>query len=457
MFAAPQLLNVTRQFYDRALTKGKGAVPMESRRSSIAKALEAYKTRGDTRTETVEFRGQLVPFEVIRISPNTPLLNHNNSRLRAQLLAHPDRQSVLHDPSSDSAQEILASLLAKTEKFAELKDQLSAGQRHPGVITRDGMLVNGNTRLVALREISSPAMDVAVLPEDANSEDFLNIELSLQMKNYVQQDYTYTNRLLLHRNLSDHYENPVAIFEALGWQKRGAERLEESLRRLALIEEIMETTGHDYSFFDSKEEMIKDLDKAYQQRLLEDPADAEQLKWIRVMALGLGLSKDEVRIIGSDFIDKHLLKRVGEDPAGDFLKSFKSKKESDGLDDLIGPEQSESDLDIRRIVSSITRRKVENNTSSQSVEDVLGSLYKESKAAAQGLIQEVIAENLRVTPIQNLRDMTEKIQSLTEELPLIFSDEEFDQSKFVYQARKTQKALQELQSELNRQIQRSEN
>ena len=429
---------------------------MESRRSTINLALEAFKGRGDTRYETVEFRGQLRQFEVIRISPNIPLLNHNNSRLRAQLHAHPDHKAVLSDPGSDSSQAILASLLAKTEKFSELKDQLSVGQRHPGVITRDGMLVNGNTRLVALRKLGSTAMDVAVLPEDANSEDFLNIELSLQMKHYVQQDYTFTNRLLLHKNLSTHYTNPAVIFKALGWEKQGPKRLEDSLRRLALIEEIMAAIGHDYSYFDSKEEMIKNLDDSYQQRLLEDPADAEALKWSRVFALKLGLSKDEVRIIDSDFLGEHLQKRVEDDPAGEFLSAFKGQQGSDGLDDLIGADQKGSGLDIKKIVTSISQREGDNDPSVRSVDDLLGSLYKESKAAAQGLIQETIAENLRVGPIQNLRDMTDKIQNLTEELPLIFSDSQFDRGKFVFQAKKTQRALLELQSELARQVERSE-
>ena len=429
---------------------------MESRQHSINKALEAYRSRGDTRTETVEFRGQLVPFEVIRISPNIPLLNHNNSRLRAQLLTHPRHLEVISDPSSDSSQGILAQLLAQTDKFGELKEQLSNGQRHPGVITRDGMLVNGNTRLVALREIGAVAMDVAVLPEDSNSEDFLNIELSLQMKNYIQQEYTYTNRLLLHKNLSEHYPNPTAIFEALGWAKNGQKRLNDSLRRLALIEEIMASTGFEYSYFDTKEEMIKNLDEAYQQRLLEDPKDAEKLKWNRILAMQIGLNKDEVRIVDSDFLETHLQKRVEDEAAGEVLRSFKIEHKSDGLEGLLDAEQTSSDLDVRKIVTSISQRDSTGIPGAEIDENALGSLYRESKAAAQNLIQENIAEGLRAGPITNLRDVTEKIHKLTIELPLIFSDDEFDKGKFVFQAKKTQKALQELQSELARQIERSQ-
>lgn len=429
---------------------------MESRSSAITATLEAYKNRGETRTETLEYKGQLVPFEVIRVSTNIPLLNHNNSRLRAQLIAHPDREVVAKDPSSDSSQEILASLLARTEKFNDLKDELRQGQRHPGVITRDGMLVNGNTRLVALRQIGAPAIDVAVLPENAVSEDFLSIELSLQMKKYTHQDYTYTNRLLLHRNLSEHVGNETAIFEALGWQKQGPKRLAESLRRLALIEEIMGATGVGYSDFDSKEELIKNLDESYQQRLAEDPASAEQLKWGRVFAMHLGLTKDEVRNVDSDFFDEHLQKRLEDNEAGEFLKNFTTQKDTDGLDALLGANETKAGIDIKRVVKAVSEIVEDDSSGSVRGANLLGELYKQSKAAAQGIIQETVAEKLRVSPIENLRDVTEKLRKMTNELPMVFSDPEFDRGKFNYQARKTQKVLQELQSELERQIELSE-
>ena len=148
----------------------------ETRSSLIIKALSAYREEKQTRTETIEFRGTARTFEVVTISPEVPLLNPSNSRLRAQLLSHPRASVVKSDPSSPEAQQILSSLLAGTEKFEALKQQiLDFKQQEPGIISRDGLLVNGNTRLTAIRELGLPGFDVAVLPEDATDEDKRNI------------------------------------------------------------------------------------------------------------------------------------------------------------------------------------------------------------------------------------------------------------------------------------------
>ena len=154
------------------------------RSEAIARALEAYSANGLTRTETIEYRGKSCNLEVVTISPEVPLLNPVNSRLRAQLREHPQNSLVATNPTSPEAQKILAGLLSSTEKFGELKAQLvDYGQQEPGIISREGLLVNGNTRLTAIRELGRQGFDVAVLPADATDDDFFQIEMALQLRN----------------------------------------------------------------------------------------------------------------------------------------------------------------------------------------------------------------------------------------------------------------------------------
>jgi len=126
---------------------------------------------------------------------------------------HPKRSIVEKDPTSSEAQEVLASLLRKTERFNKLKDELKElSQQNPGLISRDGLLINGNTRVVALRDLGVDGVDVAVLPADAMARDFLDLEMSLQMRRLTHQDYTFTNELLLidkYRN-AGHSEKELA-------------------------------------------------------------------------------------------------------------------------------------------------------------------------------------------------------------------------------------------------------
>jgi hypothetical protein len=124
------------------------------RREMIEKTLATYKERGERKTLSIEYRGVDTALEVIRIHPKYLLLNHDNSRLSAQLMDHPKRSIVEKDPTSSEAQEVLASLLRKTERFNKLKDELKElSQQNPGLISRDGLLINGNTRVVALRDL----------------------------------------------------------------------------------------------------------------------------------------------------------------------------------------------------------------------------------------------------------------------------------------------------------------
>ena len=90
------------------------------RAEAITNALQAYRANGSTRTETIEYRGVSRNLEVVTISPEVPLLNPGNSRLRAQLLEHPQYPLVATNPTSPEAQKILAGLLSSTEKFPSL-------------------------------------------------------------------------------------------------------------------------------------------------------------------------------------------------------------------------------------------------------------------------------------------------------------------------------------------------
>jgi hypothetical protein len=90
---------------------------MDFRREAIESALQTYKANGLTRTETIEYRGVSRHFEVVTISPEVPLLNPSNSRLRAQLLQHPKHSEVETNPTSPESQAILSNLLSATEKF----------------------------------------------------------------------------------------------------------------------------------------------------------------------------------------------------------------------------------------------------------------------------------------------------------------------------------------------------
>lgn len=414
------------------------------RTEAIQLALDDYQGAREIRRWDVEFRGESLPLEVIRINVTVPLLNHDNSRLRAQLKSHPEGDTVLRSPRDSDSQEIIAELLRRTDQYEKLCEQLKdKGQVEPGVITRDGMLVDGNTRLVALRDIGETGIDVALLPQRATDDDFLDVEASIQLRKLVHRDYTFTNQLLLVASLKDRFDSHDAIFKVLDWKRDGAKRLAEHDRRLAVVEEARELTGRSYEFFDDKQELIKDMDNAYQALLHTDPEAAEKLKQNRIFALEIGLNKDEVRAIDEDFVFEEIVPHLEGSDAQEFFNSVSAAAPSSSLGALIGEDDpSPVRIDMRAAT------KAWKHLPEDSPEK--GAVFRSFKSGSRNLIEKRIQKELRTQPLEYLDQIAEKVDELTANLHIYFDDEHFDNGKFQFRAKKMVKSIKELEQLLNR-------
>lgn len=439
-------------FSQGTTTRGK-IMEETARAAAISRALDAYREQKLTRTETIEFRGSARSFEVVTINPEVPILNPNNSRLRAQLLNHPGREIVKTAPTSAEAQEILAGLLAQTDKFEELKLQIKDfKQQDPGIISRSGLLINGNTRLTAVKSLGLSGFDVAVLPEDANDDDFFSIEMALQLRKLVHQDYTFTNELLLVDNHLKRTANEESTIQAMQWKREGKKRLKQYQGYLALIEEIRQFNPKlTYEFFDSKAELIKNLYQQYS-TLAEHSLDkAETLKQTRILGLFLGLNKDEVREMDEYFIEERIL----PDVAGDELENIFSENvistNVSALDQLLD-ENSGLTLDLTPLISKLAGQVIDGSggVSDSLIESNYHRLHQKVRSQARQIREERIDSEMRAEPIEYLKDVTKRVQELADKIPQLFQDSKFDHAKFEFQAKKTQQAILSLQKALNR-------
>lgn len=162
--------------------------------------------------------GEPLLCDVIKISVDEVLLNHQSHRLRAQLEDDPEWADCKNDPHAEAAQTVIRRLVRETrgpEAFKALKESLERdGQTDAGVITHDGVLVNANTRAVALDELyQDPAkrfIRVAVLPTTIKPNEIALLELRLQMQKELKEPYTMTNELLFIEELSNERHLPDA-------------------------------------------------------------------------------------------------------------------------------------------------------------------------------------------------------------------------------------------------------
>jgi len=424
------------------------------RRAAISKAIENYRDTSATRTLDVEFRGEKKSLEVIRVNPSILLLNHNNSRLNAQLEDHSSRDLVQRNPTSVDAQDVLGELLRRTDKFKDLKNELKAfGQRNPGLISRDGLLINGNTRVVAIRDLGQDGIDVGVLPLDATSEDFLDIEMSLQMTRLTHQDYTFTNELLMMAKYLKAGHNSIQLAGKMGWVKDKVKKVEQSARILGTIEEVraLSSSHLPYSIFDSKKQLLKDLDEEYQRlKNSGDVPSAERMKWSRIAAMFLGINKDQVRVIDDSFFEDDVLKRADTKPAVLVaLNGLKRVNTSDGLDEILATSgQLDERFDLRPLVKQFLNDPGVRDDSGGISAD-FGGVYADIAQAVRLATEDKITEakfaDYQAEPADILRETRLDLERILHKFPVVSSTPGFGFGNFEFELKKVKKATSELE------------
>lgn len=284
----------------------------------IKKRLEEVRATGGTReTVSVDWNGQQAYVDVIDLPLNGLYLNPGTHRIRAQRTHNPLRDEALDkDPFGEDGQDYLRSLLQarptnpdlRDPDFDKLKeDLLKFGQNDPGLVTHHGVLVNGNTRAVALRELGVQFMRVGVLPPSFTQADIDAVELALQLRLDQRRDYTYVNRLIAMEEQAALGRTPEQI--AKEFRIRTSTYHQERWI-LSTIKELNDRSkgGGGVALrlvdWEGAQESLKELQRLYVKLESLDRDQAEILKEWRLAAILLDFSKTDVRHIDEDFL-KH--------------------------------------------------------------------------------------------------------------------------------------------------------
>lgn len=422
------------------------------RREQIIKLLADYSERNEKKSLTIDYRGRERTFPIITIDPNVLLLNHNNNRLAAQLHDNPKKSIVYGNSTSNEAQSIISELLIKTERFKNLKDQLNdIGQQNPGLITRNGLLVNGNTRTVALRLLNKTGVDVAVLPDDVDDSAILDLELSLQMVQLVHQDYTFTNELLLLEKCKVLNYSDKQIAEKMKWSRGWQKKINERFQLLRLVNEIRETLKPvhlPYEIFDEKSQHLRDLNQEFESLKLSDLSGAIRMKWARVAAMFLGVNKDQTRSIDEDFIDEDVIKRVDlSSPLTEFLTKYSKFQPDDGLSDILDESTAPVErIDAKELAKRIIEERIDKDGSmTNELSPLLDDLRKKMFLSAEAIITKQKRNTLLATPAAELQEIRENLERVVSSFNEASLHQDFNSGQFDYELKKAHKSLDDLQ------------
>jgi hypothetical protein len=304
----------------------------ESRKKQIEKALAARAEQPETDrpSHPLVWRNNVEKYmPVVDLPLDVPLLWADSHRIRAELEA-PEYEFVRKERTTEAAQETLHSLWRKAHrKFEKLKESLDVeGQTEPGVVTREGVLINGNTRLVALRELGNQWIRVAVLDSDARPFELADLELRLQVRETGHDTYRLSNELLfIHEMRWAYKRTDEEIARQLNWTPSrpaiGKKKVELYQRLLALIRQMQHRdAGLPITFFDDegrgsgKLQQMKELEQRYNELVSSGETDEANLlldAWLVVARSGFS-SVHQIRAVTrrEDFVPEFLLPRLGE-------------------------------------------------------------------------------------------------------------------------------------------------
>ncbi|UOE44962.1 transcriptional regulator [Agromyces larvae] len=275
---------------------------------------------------TVDWRGELRHLYVISMPVDMLYFNPDTHRIRAQRTLDPARNHEIDtDPWGEAAQTYLHDLLRQRPAnpdqvdpdFIALKDELDdSGQREPGIVSPHGILVDGNTRAAALRDLGVQNIKVGVLPDDTSRLDINSVELTLQLRKDRRRDYSYINRL-------------IAIDEELGRGRSEADvakdfnikpatlQRDRWVYRLILDAIDRSRTADGVSLrlidFEQHQEKLRELHRDFSTLAKTDPDAADRLKQTRLAMVLLDYPKTSLRLAEDDFHARYLDSRLPED------------------------------------------------------------------------------------------------------------------------------------------------
>lgn len=275
---------------------------------------------------TVDWRGEQKHLHVISMPVDMLYFNPDTHRIRAQRTLDPDRNRILEEePWSEAAQQYLYDLLrckpsnpTQTDPdYTALQDELDDfGQKEPGIISPHGILVDGNTRCAALRDLGIKDIRVGVLPSDTSRRDINSVELALQLRRDKRREYSYINRLIaIEDELADgRREEDVARDFNIKVRTLRQDRWVHQL-----IKEAIErsSSGNGVRLrevdFEDHQEKLRELHRDYTTLAKTDPDAAEQLKESRLAMVVLNYPKTSVRLAEADFHSRYLDERLPDE------------------------------------------------------------------------------------------------------------------------------------------------
>ncbi len=370
----------------------------------------------------IDYRGKYRPLPVIEVPIEMPVYRIENIRtksLQKQWLAqHRDlpRDLFVSDPFSIEAQEnqhqVLKLLVDKENLLKTFKDNDKLQQTEPLICSKDGIVVNGNHRLCAWRELyynnktkytHFQTVRVAVLP-DSDSQGMYDLEVALQIHSDMKADYVWH---AIAADYQEKFDSGMDISVLASKQNKKPEEINKYIECYNYAAQYLESIGHpdEWMLVDKQEFAFRQIVNC--RKNISNPGDKELFREIskamlQTPAVGDRLYKQIPKVVSDLSTIAPKLQEV-------FGITIQDNNDDD-LDLLTGGDTDNENTANSQIAAGI--RMADNPTlvvqTVKSVLDTIDELEKEKKKKSFIFDQVMKAATLLTNAVSNLDDSMSK-------------------------------------------------
>lgn len=227
------------------------------RKAKIAEITGGNYFSTDGKGKRIRYCGEVKTFIEYEIPMDLIIYNVENGRIASLVKSYEREHSSLNPEKEEDAKQI-AQFLYDSNDIANKKTKrniVANGQLETGIITCDGVLVDGNRRVSLMRQIILDSsfstserarcekFRAIVLPEDADKKEILRLETTFQMGADEKVGYNAIEKYLHAQDLSDQGFSTSDISEFMNLD--GATEVTKLLEIKQLIDEYLEYFGLD--------------------------------------------------------------------------------------------------------------------------------------------------------------------------------------------------------------------
>ncbi|NEA30118.1 ParB/RepB/Spo0J family partition protein [Streptomyces sp. SID13031] len=395
----------------------------------------------------------LVQLEVDWVRLST--LNHRTrAEQRAEIARTGNASLFADDPLGPAAQAAQYNILRGQDGFSDLKEDLkSRGQQEHAIVTSDGVLINGNRRVAALRSLyfdddqrGARYVKCLVLPGDATPTELVNLETELQIARDFKQDYGWINEAFLIEELFERENKDFArVATRMHRDVSDVRSLHEKLQQVHQLVDLSSGTRHHIDFNDN-ESAFDELSKHIKNK---QPAEAEAVRSVyflgtlsnvRYRKLRHLRRPDAASIVRNELDNEPSLKQLLALADGETAQA----STTDILDDVLGDAAEAGPL--TPLLSLLARKKpdetlVLGDGNEVDVQDVLESLQSAITAAADEAEEDQRDQAAQTTPLARADKAIAELDRALAALPKARTFSGFDETGMAQRVTRLQELL----------------